>query len=122
MTTVWICSSRSPSRIQRVGDLGLQEERDKHRVREFRYFWGGGIVTAVLKLYPQEEDLLLSFRSGAPSTMPAFLGAFRHMNSVCFYLPESCPRQVIVKYFSVSSPGDTRTSERDRKEPFIFPS
>lgn len=84
------------------------------------------MVTAALKPNPEKEDLLLSFGSGVPSALlPAFLGAFGHMSSVCFYLSESCEmlqQNTIVKYFSVSSPGDTRTSQRDRKEPFIFPS
>lgn len=32
----------------------------------------------------------------------------------------SCPGKANVKYFSVLSSGDTRTSEKDRKEQFIF--
>lgn len=78
-------------------------------------------MTSALKLYHQKEDLLPLSEVESPPTLLTFLGPFGHINSICFYT-ESWPREVIVKYFSVSSPGDTRTLERDREKSFIFPS
>lgn len=72
-------------------------------------------MLAAALTFTQEQCLLLHWGQPCPAGLPP---ASRHMNLVCLCFLHSW--EAIVKYFSVSSPGDTGTSERDRKEPFIF--
>lgn len=57
---------------------------------------------------------LWSRSSSHAASLPSL---FRHVGRVCVYLPAM---KAIVRYFSISSPGDTGTSQRAGKE-HLFP-